>query len=200
MSSAASSLAERPHTVASELADLPVGWVGMWWFLASEIMVFSGLLGSYVLARLANGGWAVERAHVNTRLAALNTLILVTSSLSVVQAHAAVEAGRQRQARRYLLTTVLLGVAFLCIKSYEYSTEIAHGFTPQSGLFWSYYYTMTGLHGLHVLVGVGLLFGLFVMAGRRNWRAGPRRVEYAGLYWHFVDVVWIFLFPLLYLA
>jgi heme/copper-type cytochrome/quinol oxidase subunit 3 len=192
--------AAEPHTVPTELAQLPPGWVGMWWFLASEIMVFSGLLGSYVLARLANGGWAAERAHVNTPLAVLNTLILVTSSLSVVQAHAAIGSGRRQRARRYLLGTALLGSLFLCIKAYEYSVEIAHGFTPSSGLFWSYYYTLTGLHGAHVLGGIVLLFGLFFMVGRPGWHAGPQRVEYAGLYWHFVDVVWIFLFPLLYLA
>ncbi|MBI4518982.1 MAG: cytochrome c oxidase subunit 3 [Deltaproteobacteria bacterium] len=180
--------------------EQPIGRVGMWWFLASEVMVFGGLLGSYILSRIAAGGWAAETAHVNTRIAAINTLILVTSSLTIVQAHAAVEAEEHTRARKYLLITVLLGLGFLCIKGFEYSIELGHGFTPASGLFWSYYYTMTGLHGLHVFAGVVVNFVLFLLAGGRRWAAVKQRVEYAGLYWHFVDVVWIFLFPLLYLA
>ncbi len=191
---------DRPLVRAREFTRLPLGRVGIWWFLASEIMVFGGLMGSYILSRIAAGGWLDERAHVNTTLAAINTLVLVTSSLTVVQAHAAVEAGQHARARQFLLLTVLLGCTFLGIKSYEYSVELHHGLTPASGLFWSFYYTMTGLHGLHVLVGIIMNFALFLAAGGRAWKTVQHRVEYAGLYWHFVDVVWIFLFPLLYLA
>lgn len=192
--------AGRPQEMESSIAQLPIGRVGIWWFLASEIMVFAGLLGSYVLSRIAAGGWELERAHVNTRLAAINTLVLVTSSFTIVKAHSAVEAEQHARARRFLLFTVLLGLTFLCNKGYEYSVELAHGFTPATGLFWSYYYAMTGLHGLHVLIGVAVNFILFTLAGGRGWPTVQQRVEYAGLYWHFVDVVWIFLFPLLYLA
>jgi heme/copper-type cytochrome/quinol oxidase subunit 3 len=182
-----------------DIARLPVGRVGMWWFLASEIMVFGGLMGTYVLSRIAAGGWGLERAHVNTRLAALNTLVLITSSLSAVQAHAAAERDDAGATRRYLLLTVLLGCTFLGIKAYEYWGELAHGFTPATNLFWSFYYTMTGLHGLHVVAGIIANLSLALAVGGR-WPTIRHRVEFVGLYWHFVDVVWIFLFPLLYLS
>ncbi len=193
------SMAEGRRFVGRELTREPLGKVGVWWFLASEIMVFGGLMGAYILSRIAAGGWAAERAHVNTTIAVINTLVLLTSSLTVVEAHGAAEADRRERARRMLLCTVLLGCTFLGIKSFEYSRELAHGLTPASGLFWSFYDTMTGLHGLHVLVGVIINFTLYVGLGR-HWEALHHRLEYAGLYWHFVDVVWIFLFPLLYLA
>ncbi len=163
-------IARHPHATGPEGASdgfmaQPLGRIGVWWFLASEIMVFGGLIGSYILSRIAAGGWAAERAHVNTRLAVINTLVLVTSSLTVVEAHAAAEAGRRAGARRFLLLTVLLGCTFLGIKGFEYSGELAHGLTPATGLFWSFYYTMTGLHGLHVLIGVLINFGLFLATG-----------------------------------
>ncbi|MFN8544200.1 MAG: cytochrome c oxidase subunit 3 [Candidatus Binatia bacterium] len=183
------------------LADLPFGRAGMWWFLASEIMVFGGLLGSFILSRFASGGWEQEMSHVNTRLAAINTLILVTSSFTIVEAHAAVSAGNRKRAQRFLFVTVAFGLLFLCNKGYEYSGEIRHGILPSSGLFWSYYYLMTGLHGLHVLGGVIVNLCLAIAAGSpTTWAKVQHRVEYAGLYWHFVDVVWIFLFPLVYLT
>jgi heme/copper-type cytochrome/quinol oxidase subunit 3 len=184
-----------------EPVGLSRGKLGIWWFLASEVMVFGGLIGSYVLARIAAGGWEEAVAHVNTRIGAINTLILVTSSLTVVEAFGAVERRDRARAAGFLLVTVLLGCAFLGIKAYEYTTEISHGFLPSSGPFWSFYYVMTGLHGLHVLAGIVVNAGLFGMAaGGQHWPAVSHRVELAGLYWHFVDVVWIFLFPLLYLA
>jgi heme/copper-type cytochrome/quinol oxidase subunit 3 len=178
----------------------PLGKVGVWWFLASEIMVFGGLIGTYILSRIGHGGWEVERAHVSATMAVINTAVLVTSSLSVVQAHAAAEANDRRRARMFLLLTVILGSVFLMNKGIEYSREFGHGFTPASGLFWSFYYTMTGLHGLHVLVGVIVNFVLWLALTETAWAAIKHRVEYVGLYWHFVDVVWIFLFPLLYLS
>ncbi|MFQ5668020.1 MAG: heme-copper oxidase subunit III [Candidatus Binatia bacterium] len=194
------SVVERPRVASRDFTRLPLGRVGMWWFLASEIMVFGGLIGSYILSRIAAGGWAVERAHVNTSLAAINTLVLLTSSLTIVEAHAAVEAEQPGRTRTFLLLTVLLGCTFLGIKGYEYTGELAHGLTPASGLFWSFYYAMTGLHGLHVLAGIVANVLLCMMVGSRTWPRIQQRVEYAGLYWHFVDVVWIFLFPLLYLS
>jgi heme/copper-type cytochrome/quinol oxidase subunit 3 len=195
----AAAIADQPHAATREFTGQPLGKVGVMWFLASEIMVFGGLIGTYILSRVAAGGWAAERAHVNTLLAIINTIVLVTSSLTIVEAHAAAEADQRDRARRFILFTVLLGCTFLGIKIFEYSREFEHGLTPASGLFWSFYYTMTGLHGLHVLVGVIVNFSLFVALGRA-WEQLKHRVEYVGLYWHFVDVVWIFLFPLLYLA
>ncbi len=177
---------------------IPPGKVGVWWFLASEIMVFGGLISSYIVARLGSVGWSAEAAHLSVPIASLNTLVLLTSSLTMVLAFGAVDRGDRKGVRTFLLWTILLGLAFLGIKGYEYASKVAAGFTPASGHFWSFYYTMTGLHALHVLAGIITNLSLFVMAP-----ADPRnahRIELAGLYWHFVDVVWIFLFPLLYLT
>ena len=193
-------VADAPRAGARDFTAQPLAKIGVWWFLASEIMVFGGLMGSYVLSRVAAGGWLMERAHVNTRLAILNTIVLVTSSYTIVRAHAAAEADDRARTRRFMLATILLGCTFLCVKAFEYSRELEHGFTPATSLFWSFYYTMTGLHGLHVIIGIAINAAIFVAAGGSGWRTARRRVEYAGLYWHFVDVVWIFLFPLLYLA
>jgi len=180
---------------------IPSGKLAIWWFLASEIMTFGGLLACFILCRLAAGGWEDQAAHVSTRIAAFNTLLLLSSSLTIVQAHHAVEDGNRMRAANYLLATVLLGLAFLGVKAFEYSGEIAHGFTPTTGQFWAFYYGLTGLHALHVLAGVIANTMLWICAARdRGWAEVRHRVEYAGLYWHFVDVVWIFLFPLVYLS
>jgi heme/copper-type cytochrome/quinol oxidase subunit 3 len=180
---------------------IPTGKVGVWWFLASEIMVFGGLIACYVLFRLASGGWTEEASHVSTPIGSINTLVLLTSSLTMVEAFAAVEDRDHKRVRIFLFLTVLLGLTFLGIKAYEYSTEVGKGFTPLAGLFWSFYYTMTGLHALHVLAGVIANLALLIMAlGGHLWSKVQHRVELAGLYWHFVDIVWIFLFPLLYLS
>lgn len=183
--------------VHPEAAILPAK-VGVWWFLASEIVLFGGLIASYVVMRLGAGGWAAEMAHTNLLIGAINTLVLLTSSMTMVMAFATGERGDQPGVRRYLALTILLGLAFLVIKVFEYSKELALGFTPATGPFWSFYYTMTGLHALHVLAGVVVNVTLFVLA--RKGLEHRHRVELGGLYWHFVDIVWIFLFPLLYLS
>ncbi|HEX7124476.1 MAG TPA: cytochrome c oxidase subunit 3 [Thermodesulfobacteriota bacterium] len=177
---------------------LTPGKVGIWWFLASEIMIFGGLLASFVAFRLGRPEWGEAAEHLNLAIAMTNTVILLTSSLTVALAIAALERGDQAGMRRHLGLTILLGLAFLGMKGVEYTGEIRAGYVPWSGTFWSYYYTMTGLHGLHVLGGIVANALLWATTG---WRArSPHRLELAGLYWHFVDVVWIFLFPLLYLA
>jgi heme/copper-type cytochrome/quinol oxidase subunit 3 len=178
--------------------DLSGPKIAVWWFLASEIMVFGGLIASYVVFRLGGSGWAEAAQHLSVTLAAINTLVLLTSSYTVVRAFVAAEAGQARAFRINLALTILGGLLFLGIKAIEYTTEIRAGFTPGTGIFWSFYYTMTGLHALHVLGG--LVLNAVVLVGARSSLARPHRVEMAGLYWHFVDVVWIFLFPLLYLA
>ena len=121
-----------------------------------------------------------------------------TSGRAVVLAHAATRRGDGRQAARYLMLTVLGGVLFLVIKlAFEYAPEISAGYTPFRSLFWTFYYLATGLHGLHVLAGMIVMLVL-LPAVRRNQNL--QRVEYVGIYWHFVDAVWIFLFPLFYIA
>jgi heme/copper-type cytochrome/quinol oxidase subunit 3 len=172
--------------------------VAVWWFLASEIMVFGGLIGSYLVFRLGGPGWEDAAHHLSVPLAALNTLVLLTSSYAVVQAFVAAEHGDRARLRINLGLTVLGGLIFLGIKAVEYTTEIRAGFTPATGIFWSFYFTMTGLHALHVLGGI--VVNTVVLVATDASLKRPHRVELAGLYWHFVDVVWIFLFPLLYLS
>lgn len=179
--------------------SIPTGKLGVWWFLASETTVFGGLIASYIVVRLGSTGWSEATAHLSVSLALINTLILLTSSMTMVMAFAAVEEGNPRRLQTFLLLTILLGLGFLGIKAVEYTREITHGFTPGAGLFWSFYYGMTGLHALHVLGGIVVNLVLFLTVPGGN-EERKHRVEFAGLYWHFVDVVWIFLFPLLYLT
>jgi heme/copper-type cytochrome/quinol oxidase subunit 3 len=146
-----------------EVATFPAK-VGVWWFLASEIVLFGGLISSYVVMRLGAGGWAAELAHTNMPVGAINTLVLLTSSMTMVMAFATGERGDRRGVRRYLGWTIFLGLAFLVIKAFEYSKEVSQGFTPATAPFWSFYYTMTGLHALHVLAGVVVNVVLFVHA------------------------------------
>ncbi|MFQ5848862.1 MAG: heme-copper oxidase subunit III [Candidatus Methylomirabilales bacterium] len=189
-------MAARTETGAG--VGIPSGRLGVWWFLASEIIMFGGLIGTYILFRLGSPEWAP--AHLSLTIGTVNTFILLTSSMTMVMAFAAVEKGDRRKMHTYLLCTILLGLLFLGIKAFEWSSEIGAGFIPSTGEFWSFYYTMTGLHALHVLAGIVINTILFiaVLGGRRN--PHEHRIELAGLYWHFVDIVWIFLFPLLYLA
>jgi heme/copper-type cytochrome/quinol oxidase subunit 3 len=190
------------YSQARPFAVMVPGKMGIWWFLASEIMVFGGLIAIYILFRMASASaWAEMAHHVSTTIGAINTMVLLTSSLTMVMAHAAIEDENRQRAKLYLGLTILLGTMFLGFKAVEYTSEISKGFTPLAGAFWSFYYAMTGLHGLHVLVGIIANLALFLMALRGTlWPGTQQRVEYAGLYWHFVDVVWIFLFPLLYLS
>jgi heme/copper-type cytochrome/quinol oxidase subunit 3 len=176
---------------------VPTGRVGMWWFLASEIAIFGGLIASYVLCRVAHPEWAEAASHTISAAGAFNTLVLLSSSLTVVLAHAAAQHGELQKAARLVFVTVGGGLVFLGVKAYEYSHEIALGYTPLTDLFWGFYFFMTGLHALHVIAGMTALtvVGLKVRKGEL-----VEGVEYAGMYWHLVDVVWIFLFPLLYLA
>jgi heme/copper-type cytochrome/quinol oxidase subunit 3 len=179
------------------LADVPRGRLAMWWVIASEVVIFGGLIACYLLYRLRYPEWAEHAAHTSTPLGALNTLVLLTSSLTVVLAHQAALHRELHKIVRYLSITIALGGVFLIVKSIEYTTEIREGFTISSHLFWSFYYLMTGLHACHVIAGMTAM--AIVMVGARRGQH-LHRVEMAGLYWHFVDLVWIFLFPLLYVA
>ena len=178
------------------------GKMGVWWFLASEVMTFGGFISVYVLYRLASGGsWAEMSAYVSMPIGAFNTLVLLTSSLTMVKAVSAIEDEDRQGTRNFLGLTVLLGLLFLVVKGVEYSIEIHHGFTPRSHSFWGFYYTLTGLHALHIVGGIIANFVLFILAVRGSlWLGSRQQVESVGLYWHFVDIIWIFLFPLLYLS
>jgi heme/copper-type cytochrome/quinol oxidase subunit 3 len=171
--------------------------VGLWWFIASEIAIFCGAVACYVLYRVGHPEWGADAAHTSTGAGALNTAVLLTSSLAAALADRAAERGEGRRAAKLLGAAAGGGLLFLGVKAVEYVTEVAAGFTPVAGLFWSFYYLLTGLHALHVVAGMVAL--LVVASGARRGLA-LGRVEIAAVYWHFVDVVWIFLFPLLYLA
>ncbi|HEY8430440.1 MAG TPA: cytochrome c oxidase subunit 3 [Sandaracinaceae bacterium] len=187
----------KPIATTRSATGIPTGRLAVWWVIASEIVIFGGLLASYVMHRLGHSEWAGYAAHTNTVAGATNTFVLLTSSLFAVLAHQAASKGDGPKAARLLWATVGGGAVFLGIKAFEWSHEIAAGYTVSSNGFWAFYYTAAGLHALHVIVGMIIM--LFVAAqAKRNEEL--QRVELVGLYWHFVDIVWIFLFPLLYIA
>lgn len=180
-----------------QASGIPTSRLAMWWFLGSEVAIFGGLITIYILYRMHHSEWGEQAAHTINAAGATNTMVLLLSSLTVVLAHKAATEGKGDKAFRLILVTVGLGLVFLGVKTYEYNHEISQGYTPVSNLFWSFYFLMTGLHAAHVIGGMVALtiVGLGVRRGKNL-----QRVEYVGMYWHLVDIVWIFLFPLLYLA
>lgn len=177
---------------------IPTGKLGMWVFLVSEIMFFTGLIGSYIVLRLGSAGWPRPEETLNTGLLAVNTLVLITSSLTMALALNAAQQGQQVSLKRFLLATALLGLTFLGIKGYDYLHMWHGGFTIASSLFGSCYFLLTGFHALHVLSGVIVILYLFKAAsGPALSQTTVGRVEYSGLYWHFIDVVWVILFAIL---
>ena len=175
--------------------------LGMWIFLASEVMLFAGFIGSFINLRAANLVSMNESAALlNQSLGALNTFILITSSFSMAMAVGAMHRGERGKAKVGLLITILFAIGFMVVKAIEYSDKFSHHYSPATDLFFSFYFIMTGLHALHVFVGIILLSVMFMGVVRHNPRVDGITMENSGLYWHFVDVVWIFLFPLLYLT
>ena len=186
--------------------------LGMWLFLITEMLLFSGLFLAYAYMRAR---YPAEFHHaggeMNAVLGVTNTLVLLTSSLSMGLAILAIQRGERSRALLGLAVTILLGLVFLGNKAFEWTAEIRHGNYPGSPhlatlppgeqVFFGLYYTMTGLHGLHVLVGITMLtvMAVLVARGRINQDRNVM-LENGGLYWHLVDVVWIFLLPLFYLA
>ncbi len=192
------------------------GTLGLWLFIASEILLFGGFLAGYVMIRwgssacaLGTPAWPTEGYKGGLLLATLNTLLLVTSSWTMVRAVIFAQANDRRASRRYLFGTIALGTLFLFVKGVEYYIKIHHGLFPRSALleanpgltiFVSFYFALTGLHGLHVLAGLLWNGALYRISGNNFADPGfAEKLEYAGLYWHFVDVLWLFLFPLFYL-
>jgi heme/copper-type cytochrome/quinol oxidase subunit 3 len=176
------------------------GKLGIWLFLASELMLFAGLFSSYFLLRTGSAAWPHHVLPVV--MATLNTAILIASSMTMVMAWEALATNNWSKHRTYLLLTVALGTIFLAIKFVEYSHHIAAGELPSSNTFFAIYYTLTAVHALHIAGGLVVML-YFLGPGAKLWTVNPdqfaNRVEAVGLYWHFVDFVWIFLFPLLYL-
>lgn len=175
---------------------------GMWVFLASEVMFFTGLLGSYLVLRLSNPAEfsAQAAAHLHWEPAALNTVVLIFSSLTMALTIHWAQLGNTGKTRLFLLLTILCGVAFMVIKAYEYGQKFEHNIYPSTHVFWACYYTLTGVHGLHVVGGViPLTIVLLLVLANPDVQRRAGLLENLGLYWHFVDLVWIFLFPLFYL-
>ncbi|HTX52914.1 MAG TPA: cytochrome c oxidase subunit 3 [Candidatus Baltobacteraceae bacterium] len=190
------------------------GWLGMWAFLATEIMFFGGMFTGYVIYRWAYfGAFAAGSKDLEIWAGTLNTLVLICSSFTMVLAVHAAETGERRGQIGFLLATMFLGTVFLGVKGYEWTTLFRDHHVPGIGfhfsgpyqntaqIFFSFYFALTGMHALHMVVGVGLLTFLLVKAWRAEFTpAHHAAVDIIGLYWHFVDIVWIFLFPLLYLV
>ena len=183
--------------------------LGMWVFLLSEVMFFTSLIGSYIILRMAHPeAYPEPGAVLNIPLTAFNTFVLICSSVTMVKAFAAAEMRDPRGIRVWLLATIALGAFFLGVQAYEYWKLLGHGFGPSvanyaaagAPLYGSTFYTMTGFHGAHVFLGVvALCFTLF-RATRGAYDTGSYGgIEVMGLYWHFVDLVWIILFTIVYL-
>lgn len=194
---------EIPYTVAERPdTGLNNGKIGIWLFLASEVMLFGALFASYLMMRIGAAEWPRGDSILNVPLATLNTVVLISSSVTMVMAWASLKRRSFPKYRLFMGATVLLGFCFLIIKYLEYSAKLHHDLFPSTSTFLAIYFTLTGLHGLHVVGGMAVNAYLWG-PGARLWQSEPEhftnRVENAGLFWHFVDLVWIFLFPVLYL-
>lgn len=176
--------------------------IGIWLFLASEVMLFGALFASYILLRVGAESWPEGMEVLNVPLATLNTIVLIGSSVTMVMAWASLMRRNFGKYRLYMGSTVLLGLVFLVVKAFEYGSKFEHHLYPSTSTFLAIYFTLTGLHALHVMGGMAVN-AYFWGPGAKMWKTAPEqftnRVETAGLFWHFVDLVWIFLFPVLYL-
>lgn len=192
--------------------------LGMWLFLATEVMFFGGLFAAYILFRhLYPAAFHAGSSALNVWMGGANTLVLLVSSLTMAMAVHSSQLGNKKRLIQYLLLTIVLGSVFLIVKAFEYHEKYVHGLIPGSNFAWHHelpagttvgnvqmffflYFVMTGLHAVHMIAGVGLLAVLVIMAAKNQFSAEKYMpIEISGFYWHFVDIVWVFLFPLLYL-
>jgi cytochrome c oxidase subunit III len=187
--------------------------LGMWVFIAQEVMFFGGLFCMYAVYRaLYPQAFAAGSHHLSVGLGAFNTVVLIGSSLTMALAVHAAALGKRRQIVAWLILTIILGSVFLGVKAIEYGDKFEHHLVPgprfhfegplarEAQIFYSLYFAMTGLHALHMIVGIPILATMAFLAQRGRFTPEYYTpVEITGLYWHFVDIVWIFLFPLLYL-
>ena len=194
---------EIPYIV-EERADTGLNNVklGIWLFLASEVMLFGALFSSYVLLRLMATEWPFGADVLNVPLGTVNTAVLIGSSVTMVMAYASLKMDEFGRFRMWLAATIGLSLFFMVVKGFEYNHEFEIGNFPSTSTYLAIYFTMTGLHALHIVGGV-VVNTYLLLPGSKMWRTNKaqftNRVEAAGLYWHFVDLVWIFLFPVLYL-
>jgi cytochrome c oxidase subunit 3 len=190
------------------------GSIGMWVFLVQEIMFFGGLFLAYSIFRAKfPEAFAAASNHLNWRLGGINTVVLIVSSLTMALAVYYAQVGKRRPQVWFLTVTLLLGATFLVIKGFEYAEKFRDNLFPGPSFHWTgngdpnqvqiffwIYFAMTGLHALHMIIGIGIISYLIFYARRGRFTPEYHApVEISGLYWHFVDIIWIFLFPLLYL-
>ena len=195
----------KPHPVTGVYS----GKLGIWLFLASEVMLFGAFFSTYVLLRVGGvesgpAKWMTgEEAGLSWKIGAFNTLVLIISSVTMVMAWYWLKKGSLAKGKMFLLVTVALALVFLVVKfTMEYMPKWEHGIRPATNTYYALYFTMTGLHALHIIGGIVIML-YFLGPGAALWHKDPEyytnRIECTGLYWHFVDLVWIFLFPVLYL-
>ncbi len=206
--------AVRAHQFDDVEQQHEASWLGMWIFLGTEVMFFGGMFTGYTIYRsLYSEAFALASNHMDVLLGTVNTAVLICSSLTMAMAVHSAEEGERRKIILFIISTMILGTIFLIIKFSEYYMKYEehlvpgldfHYPGPQPGaaaIFFSFYFVMTGFHALHMIVGLGLQTYLLAKAARDRFSAAYYTpVEMVGLYWHFVDIVWIFLFPLLYLV
>ena len=199
------------HDVTEKQTDSTGSRMGMWLFLFTEMLLFGAMFLLYSVYRVENPhDFHLAASGLHEIMGTLNTFVILTSSFSVALSIVAIQKGNKKLSVIFLTVTIILGLIFLCVKYFEWSAEIGRGIYPGSAellkrsrgivLFYGLYYVMTGLHGLHVLVGVVVLtVMLFFVVREKINQQDFIKLENAGLYWHLVDIIWIFLFPLFYL-
>ncbi len=195
----------------TEHRDYSGAKLGMWLFLFTEILLFGGMFLVYAVYRQVNSAEFHEAGQeMNVVIGAVNTVILLTSSLTMALSISALRNNAKNRSLVLQAATILLGILFLANKYVEWSDHIRHGFYPDSPellamshgkiLFFGLYYVMTGIHALHVLIGMGIIGFILALTARGRVTGGdPVKLENAGLFWHLVDIIWIYLFPLFYL-
>ena len=205
-----------PHEVAHHFdtaeQEFETAKLGMWAFLGQELLFFSGLFVAYGIFRFLYPEMFIDaHHHLSWKMGALNTFFLIKSSFTIVMGVRSAQLSQKKPMLKYLIMTFILAFAFLIVKYFEYSAKFHHGYLPSNWftgeglfenmhLFFGLYFVLTGLHGLHVAVGMGLIAWLIIRGRRGEFHADfYTPVEMVGLYWHLVDLIWIFLFPLLYL-
>ena len=209
-------MAERTTTIAEQFEDLPqqreAATLGMWTFLATEVLFFGGLFLVYTVYRhFYFSEFAAASQRTDVVYGTINSVILITSSLTMALAVQAAKLVQYKNTIRFLSLTICLGLAFLVVKGFEYHEDITNHLVPgpnfnldlpQRGqIFFWLYWVMTGLHAVHVIIGLGLISTMIFLLWRKRGNPVPAHtIENTGLYWHFVDIVWIYLYPLLYLV
>ncbi len=206
-------IAMQAHQFDDAVQQHEASWLGLWIFLGTEVMFFGGMFLGYTIYRsMYPEAFALASNRMNIVLGTINTAVLICSSFTMALAVHSSEQGERKKIILFVISTMILGTIFLVIKFSEYYIKYKEHLVPgmdfyfpgpqpgQAAIFFSFYFAMTGFHALHMIVGLGLQTYLLIQAARNRFSAAYYTpVEMVGLYWHFVDIVWIFLFPLLYL-